>query len=104
MFFNGDRNTLTFVGFNVNEFGDLVDPSVVPNATIETRAMGRQLFQELRLNMVDLHENYYLWNKSTMMEKMCKVLDLQFKEDPDPSYVLTPDNLIKILALIMRFR
>ena len=47
-----------------------------------------------------------------MMEKITRVLGLKDTSlirdeddpDPDPSYILTSDNLIKILAIQMRFR
>ena len=43
-----------------------------------------------------------------MIEKIIRVLGLVCKvdedSDPDPSYVLTSDNLVKILAIQMRFR
>ena len=104
MFFNNDGNSITFVGFNANSRGDLIDP--VKNAHIEglERVLNRQLHAGLKQNGVDLSENYQLWNKGTMMEKMGFVLGLEYLSDPDPSYVLTIDNVIKILAIQMRFR
>lgn len=106
MFFNRDKITITFVGFNVNRNGDLVHPST--REIIEPRIMSSDLQQRLRQNRVNLNENYQLWNKSTMMEKLAPVMGLEERhfvnKDPDPSYVLTVDNLIKILAIQMKFR
>ena len=39
-----------------------------------------------------------------MIEKIATVMGVEFPYDPDESYVLTVDNLIKILAIQMRFR
>ena len=39
-----------------------------------------------------------------MIEKIATVMGIEFPYDPDESYVLTVDNLIKILAIQMRFR
>ena len=39
-----------------------------------------------------------------MVQKLGVVLALKKHHDPDPSYVLTVDNFIKILAIQMRFR
>ena len=39
-----------------------------------------------------------------MIEKIGTVMGLKSVKDPDPSYVLTVDNVIKILAIQMRFR
>ena len=104
LFFNRDGFSMTFVGFNANKDGDLIDP--VKNARIEglERVVSAQLQAGLRHNQVNLSENYQLWNKMTMMQKMSLVLGLEYVTDPDSSYVLTVDNVIKILAIQMRFR
>lgn len=39
-----------------------------------------------------------------MVQKLGTVMGLDWLCDPDPSYVLTIDNLIKMLAIQMRFR
>ena len=58
----------------------------------------------LNRNHVDLSENYQHWNKGTMIHKIGMVMGLEWVVDPDDSYVLTVDNVIKILAIHMRFR
>ena len=40
----------------------------------------------------------------TMIEKLCFVMGIQYMSDPDDSYVLTIDNMKKMLAIKMRFR
>ncbi len=55
-------------------------------------------------NQVNLSENYQNWNKDTMIHKIGVVMGLERVTDPDESYVLTVDNVIKILAIHMRFR
>ena len=104
LFFNRDGFSMTFVGFNANKDGDLIDP--IKNASIEglERVVGAQLQAGLRQNNVNLSENYQVWNKMTMMQKMSLVMGLEYVTDPDSSYVLTVDNVIKILAIQMRFR
>ena len=104
LFFNRDGNSITFVGFNANSRGDLIDP--VKNACIEglEGVLNRQLHAGLKQNQVNLSENYQLWDKMAMMRKMSLVMGLEYLSDPDPSYVLTVDNVIKILAIQMRFR
>jgi len=39
-----------------------------------------------------------------MIEKLCRVIGVDYPEDPDDSYVLTTDNLLKMMAIHMRFR
>ena len=104
MFFNNDRVSITFVGFNANSNGDLIDP--VKKTPIEglEGALNCQLHAGLTQNQVNLSENYQLWDKMTMMQKMSLVMGLEYLSDPDPSYILTVDNVIKILAIHMRFR
>ena len=66
--------------------------------------MTPQLYTGLKHNQVNLSENYQLWNKVTMIQKIGMVIGLEWTYDPDPSYVLTVDNVIKIMAIHMRFR
>ena len=39
-----------------------------------------------------------------MIEKLCYVMGIQCIQDPDDSYVLTVDNMMKMLAIQTRFR
>ena len=39
-----------------------------------------------------------------MIERLCRVIGVEYPEDPDESYVLTADNLLKMMAIHMRFR
>ncbi|XP_019853235.1 PREDICTED: E3 ubiquitin-protein ligase RNF213-like [Amphimedon queenslandica] len=103
LFFNKDGTSITFVGFNVSRNGDIQDPNK-GNVVIERRAMTPQLHNGLRHNQVDLLENYRSWNKNTMINKIGMVMGLEWSYDPDSSYVLTIDNVIKIMAIHMRFR
>ena len=94
--------SITFVGFNVTRTGDLMDP--VKASMIESRVMTPQLHTGLQHNQVNLSENYQSWEKDTMIAKIGMVMGLEWSHDPDPTYVLTVDNVIKIMAIHMRFR
>jgi hypothetical protein len=104
IFFNQDRITITFVGFTVTPSGDLIDPT--HRGILEAAIVSRQLYDGLIRNKVYFNEDYRRWTKGAMIEKIGTVigLDLRSIKDPDQSYVLTVDNLIKILAIQMRFR
>lgn len=104
LFFNNDGITVTFVGFNVNNKCDLINP--VQDIVMEKAVMSQQLYQGLQRNGVNLSEKYQSWNKEAMVAKIGMVMGLQLEHihDPDKSYVLTVDNVIKMLAIIMRFR
>ena len=101
IFFNDDGMTLTFVGFMVSPRGDLINAS---KRILEQAIMSIQLKEALKPQGADFEDNYETWNKGKMISKIGTVMGLSQVHDPDPSYVLTVDNLIKILAIQMRFR
>lgn len=102
IFFNQtDDGTITFVGFKVTRDGDLVHP--IKGTTLEHRIMSPELFSGLERNGVNFSEDYTKWGKPVMIEKLASVMGVE-PIDPDTSYVLTMDNIIKILAIHMRFR
>ena len=101
IFFNNDGMTLTFVGFMVSSKGHLVDAK---KRTLEKAIMSVPLKEALKQQGVDFEDNYNMWKKDRMISVAGNVMGLDQVRDPDPSYVLTVDNLIKILAIQMRFR
>ena len=103
IFFNEDRVTVTFVGFNVTRNGNLV--SSINKQILESKIMDHRLYDGLKHNRVDFEEDYHSWKKPMMIKKLSIVMcGEEHPHDPDKSYVLTVDNLIKILAIQMRFR
>ena len=66
--------------------------------------MSSQLYTGLIQNRVNFNEDYQTWQKGIMIEKIATVMGIEYPYDPDESYVLTIDNLVKILAIQMRFR
>ena len=103
LFFNHDAMSFTFVGFVVTRNGDLCDPAK-SGAILETGIMNKQLYTGLKAQRVNFDEDYRQWPKNVMIEKLSTVMGVELPHDPDPTYVLTVDNLIKILAIQMRFR
>ena len=95
--------SITSVGFMVTQNGDLIDPAH-GGEVLERAIMTSKLYKCLKQNHVNFNENYRKWEKSIMIEKIATVMGIEFPYDPDESYVLTVDNLIKILAIQMRFR
>jgi hypothetical protein len=65
--------------------------------------MSNNLFTGLQRNGVNFSEDYTQWEKPVMIKKLCAVMGVKAL-DPDTSYVLTMDNIVKILAIYMRFR
>ena len=103
IFFNPDRHTMTFLGFHISNQGHLVD-SDNPTSVIETNMMHPQLLQILTANGVNLQENFNQLNKIQKIMKIAGVMGIECLADPDPGYVLTLDNMRKIIAILMRFR
>ena len=103
IFFNPDGHTLTFLGFHVSNQGHLLD-SDSPSVVIENNIMQPKLFEILTTNKVLLQEKYNQLSKIEKVMKIGGVMDMQWIADPDPGYVLTLDNMRKILAILMRFR
>ena len=106
IFFNPDGHTMTFLGFQISKNGHLLD-SNNPTVIIKHNIMLPQLYNTLSINRVKLQENYNKLSKVEKVAKIASVMGLDFGPkltDPDPDYVLTLDNVIKILAILMRFR
>lgn len=94
MFFNNDGKSLTVVG--------LVPSNPVLSSPDER--MTQRLCTGLKAQGVNFNEDYRHWTKDIMIQKISAVIGIDCPDDPDPTYVLTVDNLIKILAIQMRFR
>ena len=102
IFFNQDKVSVTFVGFTVTQNGDLIDPD--HRGVLEKSIMSQNLYTCLKAQGVNFDEDYRRWLKNVMMNKISTVMGIERPYDPDETYVLTVDNLIKILAIQMRFR
>ena len=101
LFFNSDRVSLTFVGFNVDSDGNLLDQN---GTMLERNIMQSRLVKDLKRQRVNLQEDFNSWNRARRLECLCKVLGQEYIQEVDESYELTLDNVKKILAIQMRFR
>jgi hypothetical protein len=102
IFFNDDGVSITFVGFTVTEQGNLINPE--NDEIIERGIMPRSLYVGLKRNRVNFSDDHRKWKKKDMIHKISMVMGVHDPSDPDKSYVLTVDNVMKILAIQMRFR
>jgi hypothetical protein len=106
--FNKDKESLTFVGFKVSADGDLVDPT--QEKILERNIITSDLCKWFKRQGVDFNDDYSQWTKQDMITKLSTVMvtarQQQFigLQNLDDSYVLTVDNVTKILAIQMRFR
>ncbi|XP_063149004.1 E3 ubiquitin-protein ligase RNF213 [Candoia aspera] len=106
IFFNEDSVSMTFIGFhlqeNINGGIDAINP--LNGSIIKSNVMTPQLYMGLVLQKVPFNVNFDALSRAQKIEKLCTVLGIQWPSDPDETYELTTDNILKILAIEMRFR
>ncbi|KAL1791655.1 E3 ubiquitin-protein ligase RNF213 isoform X1, partial [Sigmodon hispidus] len=106
VFFNGDHMTMTFIGFhlqpNNNGYVDAINPR--DRKVIEKDVMTKALFDGLKLQGVPFNINFDCLPRHEKLERLCLALGIEWPMDPDETYELTTDNMLKILAIEMRFR
>ncbi|CAL9693293.1 unnamed protein product [Knipowitschia caucasica] len=106
IFFNDDHVSMTFIGFHLqpNDHNaiDAIDPA--SRKVIKRNVMTKQLYDGLRLQRVPFDIDFDSLPRGEKIERMCNVLGIQWPLDPDETYELTTDNILKILAIHMRFR
>ncbi|XP_025892633.1 E3 ubiquitin-protein ligase RNF213 [Nothoprocta perdicaria] len=106
LFFNEDRVSMTFIGFhlqlNANGGVDAVNP--LNGNIIKRNVMTSQLYHGLLLQRVPFNIHFDQLPRHEKLEKLCMVLGAPWVTEPDETYELTTDNMLKILAIEMRFR
>lgn len=112
IFFNADHSSMSFLGFNVQlcqrqNILRAVDPR--SGKVLIDRIMSEELFQGLQRQRISLTEDFDQLPRPDKIKRIsCVVgarkgiMDRGF--DPDPTYELTADNVMKMLAIHMRFR
>lgn len=113
LFFNPDGQTFTFFGLNVDRTtGFLKDPNTNKHLFADSLVLNKHLIQGIELqNPSLLRENISTMSKTDKIRKLLSVMGVEWSMrnnarivDPDPSYELTMDNLLKIIAIYMRLR
>lgn len=106
IFFNDDHESMTFIGFhlrlNDKNGVDAIDPST--NRVIRKNIMTKQLYNGLQHNKVPFNINFDDLPRGEKIEYLCSVLGVKWPSDPDETYQLTMDNILKMMAIHMRFR
>ncbi|XP_047614339.1 E3 ubiquitin-protein ligase RNF213 isoform X4 [Phacochoerus africanus] len=106
VFFNGDHMSMTFIGFhfqtNQKGFVDAINPA--SREVIMGDVMTAQLHQGLLLQKVPFNVDFDQLPRHEKLARLCLALGIQWPTDPDDTYELTTDNMLKILAIEMRFR
>ncbi|KAM7386926.1 hypothetical protein PAMA_009514 [Pampus argenteus] len=106
IFFNDDHVSMTFIGFHLqpNEQNsvDAIEPT--SGRVIKKNIMTRALYEGLKLQRVPFNIDFDSLPRGEKIERICNVLGIQWPLDPDETYELTTDNILKMLAIHMRFR
>ncbi|XP_016095221.1 E3 ubiquitin-protein ligase rnf213-alpha-like isoform X1 [Sinocyclocheilus grahami] len=106
IFFNDDHESMTFIGFhlqpNAQNGIDAIDPST--NRVIKQNIMTRELYEGLKLQRVPFNVDFDQLPRWEKIERLSRVLGIQWPLDPDETYELTTDNILKMLAIHMRLR
>ena len=103
IFLNEDRQTMSFFGIYVTEQMEQLDTKRV---VIGRKVLSTELYRTLKHNKADLEQDCSTWDRNKMISILSNVMDNSaiLWTDIDPCYVLTIDNLKKMLAIHMRFR
>ncbi|XP_056144422.1 E3 ubiquitin-protein ligase rnf213-alpha [Lampris incognitus] len=106
IFFNDDHVSMTFIGFHLQPndqmFVDAIEPS--SRRVIKKNIMTMELYEGLKLQRVPFNIDFDHLPRGKKIEQLCSVLGIQWPLDPDETYELTTDNILKMLAIHMRFR
>ena len=107
VFFNSDLSTFTFLGFVVQNT-NLLDCN---GKILAAKVMSDDLEKQIRRQAYDepeiLGENFDKLPRPRRFIKLCRVLGVENEvkgKNIDSNYELTQDNVLKILAIYMRFR
>lgn len=109
IFFNADHLTMTFLGFHVEQSStrntlNVVDPQT--KKVLMGNVMSLDLFTGLQNQRISFSEDFDQLPRETKIQKISFVVGAKIRKhfDPDPTYELTSDNVMKMLAIHMRFR
>ncbi|KAM9745174.1 E3 ubiquitin-protein ligase rnf213-alpha-like isoform 2-T2 [Menidia menidia] len=106
IFFNDDHVSMTFIGFHLQPNDQNGVDAIDPNSgrVIKNNVMTGALYEGLKLQRVPFNINFDSLERWEKIERICNVLGIQWPVDPDETYELTTDNILKMLAIHMRFR
>uniref|UniRef100_UPI00358DE57A E3 ubiquitin-protein ligase rnf213-alpha-like n=1 Tax=Myxine glutinosa TaxID=7769 RepID=UPI00358DE57A len=102
IFFNADHTSMTFLGIHINAQYNAISP--VTGQVILEHAMSQQMYKQLLFQRVPFNINFDGLPRSDKINYLSLVLGVDSPFDPDEMYELTTDNVLKMMAIQMRFR
>ncbi|XP_063997715.1 E3 ubiquitin-protein ligase rnf213-alpha-like [Pogoniulus pusillus] len=100
--FHAGGHSMEFLGFHINKNFDAID--AYSQAVLETNVMSPDLYRNLDLQKVPFNRKFESLSRKEQLEVLCRVFGVECQDDPDPSYQLTLDNTMKMLAIYLRFQ
>ncbi|XP_029934003.1 E3 ubiquitin-protein ligase rnf213-beta [Myripristis murdjan] len=112
IFFNADRSSMSFLGFYVKRGlrGDKLNAvDLHSHKLLINDVMTQKLFEGLERQNISLTEDFDQLPRPDKIKRISCVVGakkgiMNREFDPDPTYELTADNVMKMLAIHMRFR
>ncbi|XP_056152727.1 E3 ubiquitin-protein ligase rnf213-beta [Lampris incognitus] len=112
IFFNADRFSMSFLGFHVKKTprrNTLCAVCPHSDKVLIEDVMSQNLYEGLVRQKLSLAEDFNLLSRSDKIKRISYVVGakrgmMSGGFDPDPTYELTADNVMKMLAIHMRFR
>ncbi|KAL2092430.1 hypothetical protein ACEWY4_012228 [Coilia grayii] len=98
--FNADNTSMTFLGFHIHNL-DAIDTRT--REIVEKKVIDRVLFNQLRAQSVPFNIDFEKLKRMEQLDILSRVLGVNNITDPDDTYQLTLDNVMKILAIHLRF-
>ncbi|KAM9831669.1 E3 ubiquitin-protein ligase rnf213-beta [Neosynchiropus ocellatus] len=110
IFFNADGISMSFLGFHVmvpRGQASLCAVDPISKKVLLGNVMSQKLFQDLQRQRICLTEDFDRLPRSNKLRRISCVVRAEKTDqdfDPDPTYELTADNVMKMLAIHMRMR
>ena len=82
--------------------GHLANP--INGIILKRNVMTQKVHFILKSQGIDFGDDCRKWTRGKLIHIISTVMGIDSPYDPDETYILTSDNLIKILAIQMRFR
>lgn len=100
--FHAEGDSMEFLGFHINQNFDAID--AYSGVVLEPEVMSSSLYMTLTLQNVPFNKKFESLPRTEQLKALCRVFGVKYREDPDPSYQLTLDNTMKMLAIHLRFQ
>ncbi|XP_026723315.1 E3 ubiquitin-protein ligase rnf213-alpha-like [Athene cunicularia] len=100
--FHAEGDSMEFLGFHINRNLDAID--AYSQTVLERAVMTRSLYMTLAWQNVPFNKKFETLPRNEQLKALCRVFGVKYWKDPDPSYQLTLDNTMKMLAIHLRFQ